>query len=537
MPVTRPDLSSERGVAMLVVLMALIAGSLVSAVALSAAGADLPFARESQDRKQAYAAAEAGLEYYLFQLSQDNDFWTRCTNVPEPNETERSPVNAAWDGRGADPRAFRKVPGTTSEYAIELLPARGSAQCVPGSADATFLDRSTGTFRIRSTGRVNGVTRSLVTTMRRSSFLDYIYFTDLETADPATYGNADARNWAANACVQPRAGRPDGCEEIQFSGTDAIRGPFHTNDDILTCGATTFGRDPGHEEWQRPEGSQPDKIEVSGPAGWTNARNCSGQPNLKGTLVNPVNTLTMPASNASLESVALPQYRYTGKTTIRLNGTTMNVTNSAGVTTSGVPLPPNGVIYVRNGACTGTVTPLFAAYNEGVGCANLYLSGTYARSLTIASANDIIIAPPSGSDNGDVRMAAGSDAVLGLIANNFVRVQHRVRDHSDASSCRNSTPVMQNVRIEAAILSLAHSFIVDNYACGDRMGTLTVKGAIAQRFRGPVGTTRPTGYTKNYMYDDRLKYRSPPFFLDPISAAWKVARANEQVPATFERPS
>jgi hypothetical protein len=536
MPVTKPDLSSERGVAMLVVLMALIAGSLVSAVALSAAGADLPFARESQDRKQAYAAAEAGLEYYLFQLSQDNDFWTRCTDVPRPNETESSPVNTAWDGKGTDPRAFRKVPGTTSEYAIELLPAKGSAQCQPGAADATFLDRSTGTFRIRSTGRVNGVTRSLVTTMRRNSFLDYIYFTDLETSDPSTYATAAARQSAADNCVQPRAGRPAGCEEIQFSSTDAIRGPLHTNDDILTCGGTTLGRDPGNEEWQRPEGSQPDKIEISGPAGWDNAPGCSGKPNMKGTLVNPVNTLTMPASNASLESVALPQYRYTGKTTIRLTGTTMDVT-TAGVTTNSVPLPPNGVIYIGNGACTGTVTPLFANYGESVGCANLYLSGTYARSLTIASANDIIIAPPANSNNGDVRMTSGSDAVLGLIANNFVRVQHRVEDQHSATNCKNSTPVMQNVRIEAAILSLAHSFIVDNYACGNRMGTLTVKGAIAQRFRGPVGTTAPTGYTKNYMYDDRLKYRSPPFFLDPVSAAWKVARANEQVPPTKERPS
>ena len=45
--------------------MALAAGSALGAVVLSAAGADLPFARASQERKQAYAAAEAGLEYYI----------------------------------------------------------------------------------------------------------------------------------------------------------------------------------------------------------------------------------------------------------------------------------------------------------------------------------------------------------------------------------------------------------------------------------------------------------------------------------------
>ena len=47
-----------------------------------------------------------------------------------------------------------------------------------------------------------------------------------------------------------------------------------------------------------------------------------------------------------------------------------------------------------------------------------------------------------------------------------------------------------------------------------------------------LGTSNgPTGYTKNYVYDDRLKYRSPPYFLDPVQASWKVNRINEQVPA------
>jgi hypothetical protein len=31
---------------------------------------------------------------------------------------------------------------------------------------------------------------------------------------------------------------------------------------------------------------------------------------------------------------------------------------------------------------------------------------------------------------------------------------------------------------------------------------------------------------------DRFRYRSPPFFLNPVDAAWNVMRENEQVPAT-----
>ena len=88
--------------------------------------------------------------------------------------------------------------------------------------------------------------------------------------------------------------------------------------------------------------------------------------------------------------------------------------------------------------------------------------------------------------------------------------------------------------IEAAILSLQHSFIVDNYDCG-RLDDLTVTGAIAQKYRGPVGTgsgTNPsTGFLKNYTYDDRFRYRSPPYFMNPVDASWDIIRSHEQVPA------
>jgi hypothetical protein len=50
---------------------------------------------------------------------------------------------------------------------------------------------------------------------------------------------------------------------------------------------------------------------------------------------------------------------------------------------------------------------------------------------------------------------------------------------------------------------------------------------ITQKFRGPVGTfqagTPPvprSGYDKNYNYDTRLKYLSPPYFLSPTQSAW-----------------
>jgi hypothetical protein len=59
-----------------------------------------------------------------------------------------------------------------------------------------------------------------------------------------------------------------------------------------------------------------------------------------------------------------------------------------------------------------------------------------------------------------------------------------------------------------------------------------VNGAIAQKYRGVVGYVGGTGFSKQYTYDDRLRFRTPPKFLDPVNTAWLVARQVEQVPAT-----
>jgi hypothetical protein len=168
--------------------------------------------------------------------------------------------------------------------------------------------------------------------------------------------------------------------------------------------------------------------------------------------------------------------------------------------------------------------------NEPVTCGNVYVSGTYSKSLTIAAENDVVIMPTGGASSPDITQVAGSDSTLGLIANNFVRVGHRV----GASCGDNLLPVFKTVTIEAAILALQHSFIVDNYQCGAAMTKLNVTGAIVQKFRGPVGTGSSgggiaSGYLKNYYYDDRFRYRSPPYFLTPVAAAWDIVRSHEVV--------
>jgi hypothetical protein len=69
------------------------------------------------------------------------------------------------------------------------------------------------------------------------------------------------------------------------------------------------------------------------------------------------------------------------------------------------------------------------------------------------------------------------------------------------------------------------------------LGTLTIDGVIAQKYRGPVGrggNTPTNGYIKNYIYDSRLQFRAPPHFLDPVESAWRVWRYTEQQPARHQ---
>jgi hypothetical protein len=566
----RARLAAQDGFTMIAVLGVMTAGMALTVAAYAAAGGDVHLSRNDEDQKRAYAAAEAGVQDYFFHLTQDNAYWAKCTSP--------TPAHPALNQYQASPLRTRPVPGATTSYAIELIPANGKRACDVNDATGSMIVSAggpmSGTFSIRSDGFSNGVRRSIVATFRRRSFLDYLYFTDMETSDPAWYvlksngkptrsgvyrssghgngtftpttGAQDMLTWAAANCTRYwRNGRGDqawptgndnawqeqdadgtwgststddvGCNEIQFVTGDHIDGPLHTNDDILVCGAPTFGTDAD------------DSIEVSG-SGWR--QGCgNGGPNVLGTWKPFSPVLTPPPSSTSLKQIADPSYVFKGKTTIEFTGGSIRVTNAnLRPTTQTLGYPPNGVIYVDHDPVTGCAVQAYqplAPYNDPVGCGVAYVRGTYTDDLTIASAKDIVV-------NGNI--ARSGDRMLGLIADNFVRVYHPTSPDPDSpddkTDCvNNNSPT--NISIEAAILALNHSFTVDSYFCGAPLGSLSVIGTIAQKFRGPVGTGSgdniSTGYFKSYRYDDRLRLREPPHFLDPVQASWRLQRYAEQV--------
>ncbi|MBJ7329047.1 MAG: hypothetical protein JHC95_04060 [Solirubrobacteraceae bacterium] len=499
----RARAKSEGGFTMVLVMLSLVVILSASAAAVSATSGDVKSGGDDVQRKQAFAAAEAGVQAYAYYLTLNPEYWQGCTN----STTQQ--LNQAV-AQGAT-RTWTTLPDSPAQYAIELLPANGATSCNSSSPDATFINQTTGSFRIRVTGRASSsstVKRSLVATFRVPGFTNFVYFTDSEDN-----GN------------------------IQFASTDQINGPLHSNDTLLICPPAKFGRGPS------------DTIETAKPGvgnsgtGWTTASGCSGTPKWNepgtstfsdaGTFLKNADDMQMPSTNSDLYSQTLTNYRFKRKTQITLTGSTMTVTGMRQDGTSlnnvSMALPSNGLVYVSNDTSGCSAHSLSGGYPSNPyssarnGCGEAWVSGTYSSNLTIGAQGDVVVKED---------ITRTGDGMLGLIANDWVRIYHPCGSGPSPAPSPTSGD-LGDVTVDAAILAINQRFTVDKYACGAKQGNLNINGAIAQQVRGAVGTGggSGTGYIKNYVYDDRMRFRSPPKFLSPANSSWRIVAQQEQVPA------
>jgi Tfp pilus assembly protein PilX len=499
-----PSARSEDGFTMLVALGVMLVTSLLMVAAFTASRGDIRLSRVDTTQKQAYFAALAGVQEYEYQLQANPNYWQTC----------------------ATPQAA--VPQETSaRYEVKLLPANGAGACSTANPFGTMIE-STGaaanTFRIESIGCAGkaGVTscqgqspstvskRTMIATFKVEGFLNYVYFTQYEHEDPAAYGSS------ANCEKYYLSGLPAGCKTLIFRTADSVEGPTHTDDsaNVACSPEVTFGRN-GH--------NPPDAVEINGgtypecgassPTYYTASKTYS-----KGAELIP------PQSDSSLDAYVESANRFTGVTRLVLKGSSgangeITVTN--GGVTKTIPWPSNGLLFVKNAAC-GYVyeqdeSDTSAETSSETGCGTIYVHGTYSKSLTIAAENDVVINEPITPVGVTPPAAPTGTAVLGLIATHYVRVYHPCTYSNGAGS-------LTSPWIYAAILSTSHSFLVDNHSCGNALGELNIYGAIAQKYRGSVGTTGGNGYVKNYNYDGRLATEEPPYYLNPLNAGWKVVR-------------
>jgi Tfp pilus assembly protein PilX len=498
----RNRLSPEHGFTMVVALGVLLVTSLLLTAVFYALQGEIRLGTDDLATKRAYAAATAGINAYLYQLNQNPNYWNTCSN-----DVQSTSVTVPGSSDGAS-------------YTYAPIYANGNTSCTSNVINS-LVDNTTGAIRMVFTGKAGTnpvITRAIVVSFRMNSPLDFLWYTHYEAVDNGIPGYSDC-------AVFYRNGRDPNCNIVWIS-QDVMNGPAYTDDQYLinTGASPTFGRYSN------------DLIESSAP-GTTAANICSGSncqsAVFKGTPVPNARPVPTPSDNSELLTDAQNYGKvFSGTTTITMDSTTGKATAVSCVTATTCTSPTTfslsayPIIYVTNASgCTPpTYTPFVSSYPMDstntyyVGCAgDAFIKGTYASPLTVGAANNVVIDGSLTTSTDGSGNPTGS-ATLGLVANEFVRVMH---------GC--SSNQLPNLTIDAAILALNHSFIVDNWNCGGPIGTLSVHGAIAQYFRGPVGQPNGSGgilngYAKNYNYDDRLANILPPYLFDISNAGWHISR-------------
>jgi len=532
------QLRSDGGVSMIIMLGVLTVTSILVVAAFTAGIGEVRLTGTNLQTKRAYYAAQAGVSEYASHLAQDSNYLAFCTTP--------TPANPALNQQSEGFTHRVKVPGTSEEeYAIQLVPAETAPEndkkCDTNNVAGTMIEgtgKAAGTFRIKVMGYSGTEKRMIVATFRNANFVSYVWYDVYETADPSLYGEGFEKEPAKyNQCAGYYGIRPanicGGFNNYFISG-EQVLGPMHTEDHVGISGNPTFGRYPS------------DRIEFGhsyqGDSGYSGEEaGGNPNPNFVGNHVAPneVPSIKPPPGDEELEHIVEPAYHFTGKTEITLEGNNMKVRQHVGEAekekSSTLPFPENGVVYV-SGGCSTAYSPFGPkpSYTGDAGCGNVYVKGEYSEALTIGSQNDVII-------NGNITTTHNAegyptgDQMLGLIANNFIRIYHplsgnRGANYRQCENSQNSASDLQTPTVYAAMLALKHAVIVDNFDCGSpNLGSFTFYGAIASTFTNGLtgvfsGGNLISGYGYNAKYDYRLQAQEPPHFLNPIQAAWYIQR-------------
>jgi Tfp pilus assembly protein PilX len=493
---------------MILALGVLLVTALLSMAIFVAVQGDASLTRTDLSGKRAYAAAQAGLQQYLYQLnanSTNSTWWEACAN----DKTNGTGTAVA-------------VPGATygETYSYTPVLANNAASCI-NNTPATLIDSATGTLRMKVTGYTGTSSKTIIASLHTLSPLSFLWYTVHETEDVAL-GDPSCITfyWQGN-------GPPADCQ-INWVTGDHMNGPLYTQDQLLIHAgdAPTFGRTGSTDQTISQQASDPSVC----------ASGCQNAVFANTPVADPSQPVQFPADNANLLTDATAHgLVWPGTTTLTLSVTGGRTyadgwtckSSSSCTQINHVDMTASQIVYATNlpGCNTNYVPTPSITYPTVSGspsgryygpCGDIYVTGTYATPLTIAAGNDVIVTGNGVINSTDTTPtgtgALTGSATLGLVANEYVRVMH---------SCSGNPAVT----VDGAILTLDHSFFVDNYNCGGTpLGTLTVHGSIAQQYRGIVGSVGASGYLKNYNYDDRLGLILPPYVFDLSNTQWSVFR-------------
>ncbi|GAA5142671.1 hypothetical protein GCM10023340_06520 [Nocardioides marinquilinus] len=579
----------DRGSAVLVVLATMTILAVFASVALNSTVRTMSFADRQQDWNQALSAAEAGVADYLARLNRDDMYWqtTDCTNqaMRRPMTTSNA---CSWNS--TTKVGWLPVPGSARaqfHYDVDIATTYTNGTIALTSTGRVGEITRTVAVRLRRGGFGEFLYYTVYETIDPAD--ENVYGLDNATAQEV----CTRYDWPSLPASQRRN---SGCSDINFVSGDVINGPLHSNDAILMLGSPRFKgttstslpscravggvAPPVTSCYVRTSSASPIfergisyRAEVELPTTIGDLRQYVTPGRVEASRLGCLYTGPTRIKFLPPSAGATPKMQVWSKATTAADlnpgcGTAGTASGRLGHSAGQVVDVPNEKLILVQDIPAGRKDPAtnkdytagWCKTEGGIGdgipragtsgtypdydvnlnlretdCryGTAFVQGTLRGRVTIATDNNVIVTGDTVYSSGE----NGTDA-LGLIAKNSVKIYHPVKctrkENGECTQWANLTGTLQNVNLNAAILTLQHSFGVQTYYKGAKLGTLRVFGTIAQRFRGPVGTTSGgssvTGYLKNYIYDTRLRYAPPPYFLDPVRSGWGQKTFGEVVP-------
>lgn len=296
--------SGDRGVALAMVVGIASVLLLLISLTMTFAVSGLVRSDHDADWDAAMSAAYAGVA----------DYQSRMTN--DPSYYQYGNKNAPFTIASGSASTVTAPPVTNAAFAVT---AGGSwAPVTPADARIPVTGyfryevdnskfQSNGVLRVRATGKVGEVTRSVVANIKQAGFTNYVYFTDYELSDPLVNSTSCTKIHA----WETTTARDSGCV-ISFISRDTLDGQVHSNDTLNIC-AGTFKK----------------RVTTANPKRDSSNRlysqvGCSGTPTFSAGAPENASLITMPAVQQQLDQVRTdltdkvpnPGCLYTGPTKI-----------------------------------------------------------------------------------------------------------------------------------------------------------------------------------------------------------------------------
>jgi hypothetical protein len=527
----------ESGIALLVVLIIMTGVILISLSMLYMVRMQMALGAQHAGIETDRYIAEAGIYKYLWNLNQNSLFYQKDTSLTDP----------------ANPMPVNDTPQAVLGWCTMVS--------VPPSSDHPYVDlRCSGWLAKDSpnydpnnphtSGNIPPTDPMKITTLevwlQKKEFTNYVVFDgDMlqQNGQPAWYGTGEEVHGPLHSNKTLQIGGNPTFDDIVEYGTTVV---FHgTSNPTYVLNSSTPPPDPTYPRkvaaMQIPTTNSQLKY-------WAD--------------VDDTAQHAKHLSNSAAYPQDAPIADFPGRSQIYLHGDEFDIiywdpVAKAFVTKNDLPIPPDQVIYVSSAA---------GATNSkwDVNTGNVFVAGKLSGQLTIVAAHDIWITPYNPTvmpfpatlaaktaaytggltyQDDTINGTASDDSVpdmLGLVATNSVHViasdwpsetvpysQYVLDDNPYYSGMLYQSGGQPDICIRAAVAAQNGIYECEGWnggpeGCNGVKGHVNLSGSELQQF---VGVTWGSGgYRENDIYDARLKYETPPHFLEPANAGWQILK-------------